>query len=80
MPNVTVYKVQLYNAATDTPLISQRMATIRGAEMMGGVILWDTAIEIDASQLEPGRNRRHVVSTPTWSHSRVREPCFKTDD
>jgi len=55
MTRVTVYRVQLYNAATDAPLISRRMATRRGAEMMHGQILEDTAIEIEESQLEPGQ-------------------------
>jgi hypothetical protein len=54
MPSVTVYKVQLYDVATDHPMISRRMATREGAEKMGGVILEDTAMEIDASQLESG--------------------------
>jgi hypothetical protein len=54
MTKVTVYKVQLYNAVTDHPMISKRMATAEGAERMGGCILKDTAIEIDASQLESG--------------------------
>jgi hypothetical protein len=52
--NVTVYKVQLYNAATDNSLVSTRMATVEGAEIMGGHILKETAVEIDSSQLESG--------------------------
>ena len=54
MAKVTVYKVQLYNVATDNSLISRRMATAEGAEIMGGHILKDTAVEIDLSQLESG--------------------------
>lgn len=54
MANVTVYKVQLYDVTTDNFLISRRMATVEGAEIMGGHILKDTAVEIDSSQLESG--------------------------
>jgi hypothetical protein len=54
MAKVTVYKVKLYNVATDNSLISRRMATVEGAESMGGHILKDTAVEIDSSQLESG--------------------------
>ncbi len=52
MAKVTVYKVQLYDALNDRPMISKRMATAAGAAMMGGHILEETAIEIDESQLE----------------------------
>jgi hypothetical protein len=54
MPKVTVYKVKLYNVVTDATLISRRMATREGATRMRGDIVEDTALEIDASQLEPG--------------------------
>ena len=52
MAKVTVFRVQLYNVATDALLISRRMATPKGAEMMGGHVLENSAIEIDESELE----------------------------
>ena len=39
MAKVTVYKVQLYDVANDAPKTSKRMATERGAKMMGGAIV-----------------------------------------
>ena len=54
MARVTVYKVRLYDAVTDEPLISTRMATPKGAHMMGGDIVKGSGVDIDASQLEPG--------------------------
>jgi hypothetical protein len=33
MARIKVYKVQLYNAVTDAPMISRRMATRQGAEI-----------------------------------------------
>ena len=51
MAKVTVYKVQLYDAANDAPKTSRRMATERGAEMMCGEIVKDSAAEIEESQL-----------------------------
>lgn len=51
---VTVYKVRMYNIATDEFVISRRMATIKGSRIMGGDIIDGTEIEIDESQLEPG--------------------------
>lgn len=55
MPDkITVYRVKLYNGMTDETILSRRMATAKGAEMMGGAIIENTAVEIDASLLEPG--------------------------
>ncbi|SDR63338.1 hypothetical protein SAMN05519103_08507 [Rhizobiales bacterium GAS113] len=54
MAKVTVYKVQLYDVMNDAPVISRRLATRKGAARMGGEIVDGSAIEIDASQLEPG--------------------------
>ncbi len=54
MSKVTVYKVKLYNAATDATMISRRWATLEGADRMGGWAIEDTATEIDAAQLEHG--------------------------
>jgi hypothetical protein len=52
---VTVHKVQAYNIATDELQVSRRMATIAGARIVGGDIIEGTEVEIDESQLEPGR-------------------------
>lgn len=49
---VTVYQVRFYDIQTDEFRLSRRMATIRGAERMGGEILVDTAVEIDSADLE----------------------------
>jgi hypothetical protein len=50
---VTVFKVRLYDVANDAPVISRRMATLRGARLMGGDIMPESAINIDRSELEP---------------------------
>jgi len=54
MQKVTVYKVKIYDATKDETLISRRMATEKGAIIMGGAILHETGIEIDADRLERG--------------------------
>ena len=54
MPKVTVYKVKLYDGIRDESIVSRRMATEKGAAIMGGVIIPETATEIDAEQLERG--------------------------
>ena len=54
MAKVTVYKVRLYDAVDEDAQISTRMATPKGAHMMGGDIVEGTGVVIDASQLEPG--------------------------
>ena len=54
MAKVTVYKVRLYDAVDADSLISNRMATPKGAHMMGGDIVEGSGVVIDASQLEPG--------------------------
>ena len=54
MGKVTVYKVKLYDARDEAPLISTRMATLKGAHIMGGAIVEGSGIDIDGSQLEPG--------------------------
>ncbi len=51
---VQVYKVRMYNAATDEFIISRRMATEVGADIMHGEIIPDTMILIDSTQLERG--------------------------
>jgi hypothetical protein len=59
-----VYKVKLYNVITDQFVISRRMATREGAATMRGVVLEDTGVEIDASQLEPGEHWTPVDFIP----------------
>lgn len=54
MGMVTVYKVRLYDAVDEAPLISTRMATPKGAHMMGGEIVEGSGVDIDASLLESG--------------------------
>ena len=53
MAKVTVYKVRFYDIQSDGFSFSRRMATEKGAAIMRGEILENTA-EIDASQLEQG--------------------------
>jgi hypothetical protein len=53
-PRVAVYKVQLYDPATDDNRVSRRMATRNGAAKMGGEIVPETEILITADQLESG--------------------------
>lgn len=55
MPKITVYKVEFYDIRTDECWLSRRMATEKGASIMHGGILRDTAVEIDDSRLEPGK-------------------------
>jgi hypothetical protein len=54
MATVTVYKVRFYDLQSDEFSFSRRMATAKGAARMRGDIVENTAVEIDASQLEPG--------------------------
>jgi hypothetical protein len=51
MAKVTVWKVRLYDAANDAPKTSKRVATERGAKMMGGEIITPTGVQIEASLL-----------------------------
>jgi len=51
---VKVYKVRMYNAATDETIISRRMATSTGAAIMHGDILPATEVLIHSEQLERG--------------------------
>lgn len=53
MDKITVYKVGLYDVQNDERRTSRRMATVAGAEMMGGWVIDGTGVEIDRSQLEP---------------------------
>jgi hypothetical protein len=54
MAKVTVFNVQLYDATNDKPKLSQRLATLQGAQMMGGMALDATAVQIDEVDLENG--------------------------
>lgn len=54
MAKITVYNVEVYDATTDEFTLSRRMATRKGAAMMGGDIIEESALAIDDSQLEPG--------------------------
>ena len=54
MSKITVFKVGLYDAINDARKISRRMATREGAEMMGGWVIEESAVEIESSQLEAG--------------------------
>jgi hypothetical protein len=51
---VTVYEIQLYDVANDAPKISRRWATREGAQIMGGMVLEHTAVQIDETELENG--------------------------
>jgi len=53
-PRVKVYKVRVYNVATDELCISRRMATEAGASKMGGEIISETGVLIASDQLERG--------------------------
>lgn len=68
MQKITVYKVRMYDVATDGWTISRRYATERGAERMGGEILPGSGIEIDASQLEAGEEWTPKNFTP-WGNT-----------
>jgi hypothetical protein len=54
MGKVTVYNVRLYDTLDDATVISTRMATRKGADMMGGEIVEGSGVEIEASQLVSG--------------------------
>ncbi|MDD1523651.1 hypothetical protein DAA51_39080 [Bradyrhizobium sp. WBAH10] len=54
MARTTVYKVKLYNIATDEVVISRRMATYDGAAKMGGWPVKGTGHVIELADLEPG--------------------------
>lgn len=54
MSKVTVYKVKVYNIATDASMISRRWATREGADRMSGWVIEESAVEIDDTQLEKG--------------------------
>jgi hypothetical protein len=49
-----VYKVKMYNPATDQALISRRMATEEGAAIMRGEIIEDSAFVVDLTELKGG--------------------------
>jgi hypothetical protein len=51
---ITVYKVKLYDMQNDAAIISRRLATARGAEIMRGDIIPESATEIPSADLEAG--------------------------
>ena len=61
MGKVTVYKVQLYDALDYTPLISTRMATLKGAHIMGGGIVEGAASTLTGRSLSPARNKLRTI-------------------
>ena len=54
MPKVIVHRVRVHDHHIGTVVVSPRMATEEGAKRMGGQIVPDTAVEIDADLLETG--------------------------
>ncbi|MCA1458928.1 hypothetical protein I6F35_38390 [Bradyrhizobium sp. BRP22] len=54
MARTTVYKVKLYNIATDEVIISRRVATYEGAAKMGGWTVEGTGHVVDLADVEPG--------------------------
>lgn len=52
MAKVTVYRVQLYDVAKDEPVLSRRMVTREGAQILNGTIIEGSGIEIDEARLE----------------------------
>jgi hypothetical protein len=71
MAKVTVYKVQLYDVAADAPKISRRWMTRQGAELLHGIILEDTAVEIDRKDLTPGTQWTPVGFNPKRSNGQA---------
>ena len=47
MAKVTVYRVIVWNQSAGNSYVSRRMATEKGAAMMGGKIAPDTGVEIE---------------------------------
>ena len=54
MANIKVYQVKVYDVVADKYILSPRMATRRGADVMKSVVLPETETEIDESLLEQG--------------------------
>jgi hypothetical protein len=53
MTKVTVYRFTIYDITTDENRISKRMGTLEGIERVCGTPIEGTAVEIDASELDP---------------------------
>jgi hypothetical protein len=51
MGKVTVYRAEIYHVGADAPKLHGRWVTRKGAEILRGTILEDTAIEIDEADL-----------------------------
>ena len=54
MGKVIVYRVRFYDISTDGWSTSRRMATAKGADIMGGEIIESSKLETDVSELEAG--------------------------
>jgi hypothetical protein len=54
MAKVMVYKVKVYDITNDSTMVSRRMATRKGAAMMRGEVIEDSATEVDEARLENG--------------------------
>jgi hypothetical protein len=54
MAKVTVYRVKVWDQQAGGFRFSRRMATEKGATMINGKIIPDTAVEIEPDQLEQG--------------------------
>jgi hypothetical protein len=76
MSKIIVYQVKLYNVVMDELLISRRMATKKGATIMGGHIVEETGIEIDADQLERGEEWTKRDFMPKKSSSEIPDGLF----
>lgn len=74
MTRTVVYKVQLYDAANDKPVVSRRMATEVGAERMGGIIIEGTGYTVDSTDLEDRQQWTAIDFDPValgYSKSRI---------
>lgn len=54
MAKLIVHRVRVYDHRIGTVIVSRRMATEEGAKAMGGQIVPNTGVEIDACLLETG--------------------------
>jgi hypothetical protein len=53
MAEIEVFRVKIYDGMTDDYIVSRRMATRRGASIMGGEI-FGKSVSIDELELEEG--------------------------
>ena len=74
MSKIVVYKVQLYDAANDAPVVSRRMATLNGVEKMNGTVIEGTGYTVDSTDLENGQQWTAIDFDPValgYSKSRI---------